>query len=71
MIQNTGLRYADYIPETSEEEYALLVGRVEAAATYVDNCCHSNTLIDGNLLLMMLGTQPMDTKDFLKTICPF
>lgn len=44
-------RYFDFTPERSEEEYALLVGRLEAFAACVD----SKNYIEKELIASMLG----------------
>lgn len=44
-------RYFDFTAERAEEEYALLVGRLEAFAAYVDK----NDYINKELIAFMLG----------------
>ena len=43
----------DFIPETIEEEYALLAGRLKAVEAYFDTS--DNDYIDKNVLAAMLG----------------
>lgn len=43
----------DFIPETVEEEYALLAGRVKAVETYLD--ASDSNYVDKNVLAAMLG----------------
>lgn len=44
-------RYFDFTPERAEEEYALLVGRLEAFAAYVDK----ESYISRELIASMIG----------------
>lgn len=41
----------DYVTENAAEEYAVLVGRIEALAVYLEN----ERLIDSNVIAAMLG----------------
>lgn len=41
----------DYVTENAAEEYAVLVGRIEALAVYLEN----ESLIDGKVIAAMLG----------------
>lgn len=43
----------DFIPETIEEEYALLAGRVKAVEAYLD--ASDSNYVDKNVLAAMLG----------------
>lgn len=45
-------KYIDFTPETASEEYALLVGRVEAFANYV---VHEKYSISKEMCAAMLG----------------
>lgn len=45
------VKYFDYVPEKAEEEYAVLIGRLEAFAAYVDK----ESYIDRELIASMLG----------------
>lgn len=46
-------RSVDFIPETVEEEYALLAGRLKAVEAYLD--ASNSDYIDKNVLAAMLG----------------
>lgn len=43
----------DFIPETVEEEYALLAGRLKAVEAYLD--ASDSDYVDKNVLSAMLG----------------
>lgn len=43
----------DFIPETIEEEYALLAGRLKAVEAYLD--ASDSDYVDKNVLAAMLG----------------
>lgn len=43
----------DFTPETVEEEYAMLAGRLKAAEAYLD--ASDSNYIDKNILATMLG----------------
>lgn len=43
----------DFVPETVEEEYALLAGRVKAVEAYLD--ASDSDYVDKNVLAAMLG----------------
>ena len=45
--------FVDFIPETVEEEYALLAGRLKAVETYLD--ASDSDYVDKNVLAAMLG----------------
>ena len=43
----------DYVTENAEEEYAVLVGRIEALAVYLE----TERLIDSKVIAAMLGIE--------------
>ena len=43
----------DFIPETAEEEYAMLAGRLKAVEAYLD--ASDSDYVDKNVLTAMLG----------------
>lgn len=43
----------DYVTENAAEEYAVLVGRIEALAVYLEN----ERLIDSKVIAAMLGIE--------------
>lgn len=51
--QNITESSVDFIPETIEEEYALLAGRLKAVEAYLDTS--DSDYVDKNVLAAMLG----------------
>lgn len=48
----------DYVPENAAEEYALLIGRIEALAVYLE----TESLIDRKVIAAMLGIELGEVK---------